>query len=315
MNETTPRIVGEFEWSDSKSIHIQARFDEVALHENRLVFISLVAFSQDVKALRAAFAAGLDAPMRLKNVELERDDETVVPGDVRPVLGGYRLDTHRLGFGSIHALFICRQPGFLPNDSDDALWQELQARAVYDSAPSRVAPVHPQGAGAQEPALPLSHPRLHLLHPDRHVRRPGLDRRVRAQERHHPHRTGSSDPMNNLDQMTIDDYFREFSHFHVKKATELLEPLHVPGQDPLPDFSDTDPPAVRAPGPRHRGGHQDARRDPPRHDRRRVRNGQDGDGNADHPPACPAVGPEGRLQRQLQGDRALPRSPCQEMEG
>ena len=44
--------------------------------------------------------------------------------------------------------------------------------------------------------------------------------------------------MNNLDQMTIDDYFREFSHFHVKKATELLQPLHVPGQDPLPDFTD-----------------------------------------------------------------------------
>ena len=44
--------------------------------------------------------------------------------------------------------------------------------------------------------------------------------------------------MNNLDQMTIDDYFREYSHFHVKKATELLQPLHTPGQDPLPDFSD-----------------------------------------------------------------------------
>ena len=30
------------------------------------------------------------------------------------------------GFGSIHALFTCRQPGFLLNDSDDALWQELK---------------------------------------------------------------------------------------------------------------------------------------------------------------------------------------------
>src|SRR4029077_640772 len=45
---------------------------------------------------------------------------------------------------------------------------------------------------------------------------------------------------NSLDQMTIDEYFREFSTFHVKKATELLQPLHVPGQDPLPDFSDMD---------------------------------------------------------------------------
>ncbi len=43
--------------------------------------------------------------------------------------------------------------------------------------------------------------------------------------------------MNNLDQMTIDGYFAAFSHFHVKKATELLQPLHTPGHDPLPDFS------------------------------------------------------------------------------
>jgi hypothetical protein len=44
--------------------------------------------------------------------------------------------------------------------------------------------------------------------------------------------------MTNLEQMTIDDYFREYSHFHVKNATELLQPLHTPGQDPLPDFSE-----------------------------------------------------------------------------
>jgi superfamily II DNA or RNA helicase len=45
--------------------------------------------------------------------------------------------------------------------------------------------------------------------------------------------------MDDLDQIqTIDDYFREFSHFHVRKATELLEPLHVPGRDPLPAFGE-----------------------------------------------------------------------------
>jgi hypothetical protein len=124
--QTTPRLQGQFEWSDAKSIHIQARFDRVALHENRLAFISLVAFSQDVKAIRAAFAAGLDSPMRLKNVTLSKDDEATVPGSVWPSPAGYRIDAHRLGFGSIHALFTCRQQGFLPNGSDDALWEELK---------------------------------------------------------------------------------------------------------------------------------------------------------------------------------------------
>jgi hypothetical protein len=118
--------VGLFEWFDDKSIHIQARFDKVALHEDKLVFISLVAFSQDVKALRAALAAGLASPMWLKNVTLSKDGESSVPGSVSPSPGGYRIDAHRLGLGSIHALFTCRQQGFLPNDSDDALWQELK---------------------------------------------------------------------------------------------------------------------------------------------------------------------------------------------
>ena len=47
--ETTPRLLGQLEWYDSKSIHIQARFDKVALHDNKLMFISLIAFSQDVE--------------------------------------------------------------------------------------------------------------------------------------------------------------------------------------------------------------------------------------------------------------------------
>ena len=100
--------------------------DQVALHQNRLPFISLVAFSQDVKAIRAALAAGLTSPMQLRDVRLIKDEESVVPSNVWPLPQGYRIDTHRLGCGSIHALFIGRQQGFLRNDSDDALWEELK---------------------------------------------------------------------------------------------------------------------------------------------------------------------------------------------
>ena len=124
--QTEPRLVGLFEWYDGKSIHIQARFDKVAVHQDKLVFISLVAASQDIKAIRAALAAGIAAPMWFKNVTLSKDGESKVPESVVPSPSGYRIDAHRLGFGSIHALFTCRQQGFLPNDSDDALWQELK---------------------------------------------------------------------------------------------------------------------------------------------------------------------------------------------
>jgi hypothetical protein len=123
---TRPRLQGGFEWSDAKSIHIQARFDEVAVHQNRLMFISLVAYSQDIKAIRAGLAADLKVPMRLRNVTLTKDDESIDPNDLWPAAQGYRVDAHRLGFGSLHAIFTCRQQGFLLNDSDEALWQELK---------------------------------------------------------------------------------------------------------------------------------------------------------------------------------------------
>src|SRR5580704_11624266 len=109
--QTVPRLQGLFEWADGKSIHIQARFDKVAVHDDKLVFISLVAFSQDIKALRAALAAGLSSPIWLKNVTLSKDGESIVPGGVSPSPSGYRIDAHRLGLGSIHALFTCRQQG------------------------------------------------------------------------------------------------------------------------------------------------------------------------------------------------------------
>jgi hypothetical protein len=119
-------LQGHLEWSDSKSIHIQARFDKVAVHQNRLMLISLVAYSQDVKAIRAGLAAGLNVPMRLRDVTLTKDDETIAPNDVWPSGHGYRVDAHRLGFGMLHAIFTTRQPGFLLDDGDDALWQELK---------------------------------------------------------------------------------------------------------------------------------------------------------------------------------------------
>jgi hypothetical protein len=128
MTETqiAPRLQGKLEWTDGKSIHIQAKLDKVALLDNRLLFISLVAFSQDVKAMRAGLAAGIESPIRLHNVTLTMGDESIEPDDVRPSTSGYRIDSHRLGLGSVHALFTCRQHGFLLNDGDEALWQELK---------------------------------------------------------------------------------------------------------------------------------------------------------------------------------------------
>jgi len=123
--ENKPCLRGAFEWSDGESVDIRVRFDKLAVHQNRLLFISLVAFSQDIKAIRAGLAAGLNSAIRLR-IAIPTDHESDLPSSVWPSQIGYRIDAHRLGYGSVHALFTCRQPGFLPNDSDGALWQELK---------------------------------------------------------------------------------------------------------------------------------------------------------------------------------------------
>jgi hypothetical protein len=119
-------LQGNLVWTDDRSMNIEAGFDKVAVHDDKLMFISLVAFSQDFKAIRAALAAGLAFPTRLRNVTLKTRDGSIEPKDVWPSMSGYRIDSHRLGLGSIQAIFVCRQQGFLPSDSDDALWQELK---------------------------------------------------------------------------------------------------------------------------------------------------------------------------------------------
>jgi hypothetical protein len=102
------------------------RFDKLGLHHNKKVFVRLVAFSQYVIAINAAVPAGLTSPARLMNLKLTNRKESLVPFDLWPSLSGCEVDAHRLGDGSIHAMFVCRQQGFLANDSDDALWQELK---------------------------------------------------------------------------------------------------------------------------------------------------------------------------------------------
>ncbi len=69
---------------------LQARFDKVAVHDDKLVFISLVAFSQDVKAIRAALAAGINAPIWLRDVTLSKDGDPRFrePCRHRPVAAG-----------------------------------------------------------------------------------------------------------------------------------------------------------------------------------------------------------------------------------
>jgi hypothetical protein len=110
-----------------EDFHITAKFDQLAIHNNYLVFISLVGYANDVKAMRAALASGIRHPMRVAGVELTRGHEKIVPGDIWARTGvKYSLAQHKLGYGTVHALFTIREKGVLLNDQDETLWAELK---------------------------------------------------------------------------------------------------------------------------------------------------------------------------------------------
>ncbi len=125
--QTKPRLQGQFEWSDAKSIHIQARFDKVAVHQNRLMFISLVAFSQDVKAIRAGLAAGLDSPHAAHerhSHQGRRDHRSQTTSGPRATATG-STPTGSASARSTPSSPAASRASCL-NDGDDALWQELK---------------------------------------------------------------------------------------------------------------------------------------------------------------------------------------------
>jgi hypothetical protein len=89
--------------------------------------MSCVGYSQDIKAIRAALAAEVNRPMRIRGIHLAGPQGSIAPGDVWCLKGTkYTCEIHRLGLGSCHALFICRRKGFLLDGSDQALWNELK---------------------------------------------------------------------------------------------------------------------------------------------------------------------------------------------
>lgn len=126
--EETPTLSGTLTWSDSKDISINVKLDKVAIHKNKLMFVAIVGVDQNLKAMRAAFAAGINNPIRLDNVVLHRNGVRVSPGlNITCMKDGYRAESHRLGLDQHHAIFTARRPGLMLVDTDAALWAELKA--------------------------------------------------------------------------------------------------------------------------------------------------------------------------------------------
>ena len=121
---------GEME-IQGKDIAIPAvKFDRLAVGgRGELLLVSLVAETQRVKQVRAILGGGAKATIQADGIKLRRPGDEPwqarPPGRLYPTPDGYQCQTHKLGFGLAHAMFITRMPGFIKVVTPESLWQEL----------------------------------------------------------------------------------------------------------------------------------------------------------------------------------------------
>ena len=106
------------------------KFDKLAVGgRGELLLVSLVAETQRVKQIRAILCGGAKATIQATGVKLTRPGDEPwqarEPGRLYPTTDGYVCQTHKLGFGLAHALFLTRTPGFMKVVTSESLWQEL----------------------------------------------------------------------------------------------------------------------------------------------------------------------------------------------
>lgn len=118
----------EFQGKDILTPAVQ--FDKLAVSGRaELLMISLIADTQRVKQIRAILCGGAKATVQASGIKTRRQSDehwrASTPGRLYPTPDGYACYTHKLGYGLAHALFLTRQPGFMPVVTREALWQEL----------------------------------------------------------------------------------------------------------------------------------------------------------------------------------------------
>ena len=126
MNSSAPELTHTLLWADGDHVHVEGKVDRFSCTRgNQLLMVSAVMTAQDAKAFRAALGQDPWASIvitcpspALRGFHSGRYDRLDC---------GYAFASHKLGYGMAHAVAVCKRPGFLVDDSDEALWRELKS--------------------------------------------------------------------------------------------------------------------------------------------------------------------------------------------
>lgn len=215
------------------------RCDALALHEKEILLLSVVGSETAVKALTAGLrSSGRDQKRIEYTVHLGSVDET----NLTKCPDGYRVHRTKVEYGLWHVLCLARRDGFLPVVSDETVWQMLQGHRfttplIREWIPWLCKEMTKKGiiarltqGGCQAGLMLADTDMLDGLVSDG-TRKGHLV--INGQGGSNVGNNGKL-PANEI--KTLDEYLLAYGPLLGKQAERSLEPLHVPGQHPLPNL-------------------------------------------------------------------------------
>jgi hypothetical protein len=231
----TFEVYGSGRRGHRRSSRFNTRCDAIGIHENEIMLLSVAGAETSVKALTAG--------LRSSGRDQRRVDYKVQVGDVDHARlvkcpDGYHVYRTKLGYGLWHVLCVAKRDGLMPVLTEASLWQLLQGDQfttpllqewipwLYREMKGNGGIVELKQVGCNAGLLLADNDGLDELVSrgirQRHLRINGHDSLNRKRESQH------------AEIKNLDEYMLAYGSLLGKQAERSLDPLHVPGRDPLP---------------------------------------------------------------------------------
>jgi hypothetical protein len=202
-----------------------------------MLLLSVVGPETSVKALTAG--------LRCSNKDQQRVEYSAYVGNVsESVLSrcpeGYRIYRTKLDYGLWHVLCLAKREGFLPVLTDEALWQYLQSDQFTTPLLREWIPWLRQRITEREVLVELSQSgcQAGLVSADSGTLDELVSEGIKEGHLAIGGRTASRfrqpEPAIPREIINLDQYMLAYGSMLGKQAEQSLNPLHVPGRDPLP---------------------------------------------------------------------------------
>ncbi len=220
-----------------RSSRFQVRCDAIGLDAQEILLLSIVGPETSVKALTAGLrAAGKEQHRITYSVQLG----AIHNNHLSRCPEGYRVYRTKFEYGLWHVLCLAKREGFLPVLSEETVWQLLRREPfttpllrdwmpwLYQQMKQRGALVELTQYSCQAGLIQADPALLDQLVSDG-LRQGNLAINGQSAVSSGPSSEGPAETVPNLD-----DFMRTFGPMLGQQAERALQPLHVPGRDPLP---------------------------------------------------------------------------------